>query len=126
MIKVITRNLEDNSLECLTPVELATFRLIKMEKPERSLFCDLQKDFKDYVIGVDFDCLEYKDAHYKTGKEWLPSQCYFYIGLFRKHECYLRINGMDYHYCDILKNFGDILTIIANERTEELLKEITE
>lgn len=125
MIKVITRNLEDNSLECLTPVELATFRLIKLEKPERSLFCELQKDFTGYVLGVDFDCLEYKNNP-KPGREWLPTQCYFYIGMFKKHECYLNINGVDYHYCDILRNFGDILTIISNERTEELLKEITE
>lgn len=125
MIKVIIRTLEDNSLECLTPVELASFRLVKMEKPERSLFCELQKDFKNYVIGVDFDCLEYKNNP-KEGKEWLPSQCYFYIGMFKKHECYLNINGVDYHYCDILKNFGDILTIISNERVDEALKEITE
>lgn len=125
MIKVITRNLKDNSLECLTPVELGTFRLVKMEKPERSLFSELQQDFKDYVIGVDFDCLEYKNNP-KEGKEWLPSQCYFYIGMFKKHECYLNINGVDYHYCDILKNFGDILTIISNLRVDEALKEITE
>ena len=126
MIKVINRTLEDNSLECLTPVDMATFRLIKMEKPERSLFCELQKDFEGYVLGVDFDCLEYKNNHKEDGKEWLPSQCYFYIGIFKKHECYLNINGVDYHYCDILRDFGDILTIISNERTEELLKEITE
>ena len=125
MIKVINRNLEDNSLECLTPVDLATFRLIKSEKPERSLFCDLQADFNGYALGVDFDCLEYKNNP-KKGKEWLPSQCYFYIGMFKKHECYLNINGVDYHYCDILKNFGDILTIISNERVDEALKEITE
>ena len=125
MIKVIIRTLEDNSLECLTPVELASFRLVKMEKPERSLFSELQKDFKNYVIGVDFDCLEYKNNP-KEGKEWLPSQCYFYIGEFRKHECYLNINGVDYHYCDILRNFGDILTIISNLRVDEALKEITE
>ena len=124
MIRVIIRNLEDNSLECLTPIDLATFRLVKLESPEASLFWDMQDGFMGYVLGVDFDCLEYKNNP-KSGKEWLPSQCYFYIGLFRKHECYLNINGIDYHYCDILKNFGDILTIISNERTEELLKEIT-
>ena len=32
MIRVMVKNLEDNSLECLTPVELASFRLVKMEK----------------------------------------------------------------------------------------------
>lgn len=125
MIRVMVKNLEDNSLECLTPVELASFRLVKFEKPERSLFCDLQKDFMGYVLAVDFDCLEYKNNP-KTGREWLPSQCYFYIGMFKKHECYLRINGVDYHYCDILKDFGDILTIISNERVDETLKKITE
>ena len=125
MIRVITRNLEDNSLECLTPADLATFRLVKLESPETSLFWDMQDDFMGYVLGVNFDCLEYKNNP-KPGKEWLPSQCYFHIGMFNKHECYLRINGVDYHYCDILKNFGDILTIISNERVDEALKEITE
>lgn len=46
--------------------------------------------------------------------------------MFNKHWRYLNINGVDYRYCDILRNFGDISTIISNERTEELLKEITE
>lgn len=126
MIRVMVKNLEDNSLECLTPVELVTFRLVKLESPEKSLFWDMQDGFMGYILSVDFDCLEYKDAHHKTGKDWLPSQCYFHIGMFNKHECYLRINGVDYHYCDILKNFGDILTIISNECVDEALKEITE
>lgn len=125
MIRVMVRNLEDNSLECFTPVDLATFSLIKMEKPEGTLFGELQQDFKSYVLAVDFDCLEYKNGP-KPVSEWLPSQCYFYIGMFKKHECYLNINGMDYHYCDILRNFGDILAIISNERVDEALKEITE
>lgn len=113
MVKVIIRKPEDNSLERLAPVELATFRLVKLEKQERSLFCDLREDFMGHVLAVDFDCLEYKNNP-EPGWEWLPSRCY------------LNINGEDYHYCDILRNFGDILTIISNGRTEELLKEITE
>lgn len=125
MVKVIIRKPEDNSLERLAPVELATFRLVKLEKQERSLFCDLREDFMGHVLAVDFDCLEYKNNP-EPGREWLPSLCYFYIGMFKKHWCYLNINGVDYHYCDILRNFGDILTIISNGRTEELLKEITE
>ncbi len=122
MIRVMVRNLEDNSLECFTPVEMSTFRLVKLESPEKSLFWDAQADFMGYVLSVDFDCLEYKNKPEKG----LPSQCYFHMGVFCRHEIYLNINGVDYHYCDILRNFGDILAIISNERTEELLKEITE
>lgn len=121
----MTGTLEGNSPGCLTPVDSAAFKPIKSEKPQGTLFCEPREDFKDYVMGADFDCPEYKNNP-KKGKERLPSRRYFRIGMFNKHGRYLNINGADCRYRDISRNFGDISTIISNERTEELLKEITE
>lgn len=76
MVKVMAGTLEGNSPGCLTPVDSAAFKPIKSEKPQGTLFCEPREDFKDYVIGVDFDCPEYENNP-KKGKEWLPSPMLF-------------------------------------------------